>query len=103
MTLTFHIIPYVVLIKWTDQGMRQVRDSPNRLDKAKATLRDMGGQFTSFYMTMGDYDMVATYEAPDDAIAARFTLMLGMLGNVRSTTMKAFPEKAYREIINSLA
>ena len=94
---------YVLLIKWTDQGMRQIRDSPNRLDKAKATLRDMGGQFTSFYMTMGEYDVVATYEAPDDAIAARFTLMLGMLGNVRSTTMKAFPEKAYREIINSLA
>jgi uncharacterized protein with GYD domain len=93
---------YVLLVKWTDQGMRQVRDSPNRLDKAKATLRDMGGQFTSFYMTMGEYDVVATYEAPDDAVAARFTLMLGMLGNVRSTTLKAFPEKAYREIINSL-
>ena len=94
---------YVLLIKWTDQGMRQIRDSPNRLDKAKAMLRDMGGQITAFYMTMGEYDMVATYEAPDDAVAARFTLMLGMLGNVRSTTMKAFPEKAYREIINSLA
>ena len=93
---------YVLLIKWTDQGMRQIRDSPNRLDKAKAMLRDMGGQFTSFYMTMGEYDMVATYEAPDDAVAARFTLMLGMLGNVRSTTLKAFPEKAYREIVNSL-
>ena len=39
---------YVLLIKWTDQGMRQIRDSPNRLDKAKAMLRDMGGQFTSF-------------------------------------------------------
>ena len=93
---------YVLLIKWTDQGMRQIRDSPNRLDKAKAMLRDMGGQITAFYMTMGEYDMVATYEAPDDAIAARFTLMLGMLGNVRSTTLKAFPEKAYREIVNSL-
>jgi uncharacterized protein with GYD domain len=94
---------YVLLIKWTDQGMRQIRDSPNRLDKAKAMLRDMGGQITAFYMTMGEYDMVATYEAPDDAVAARFTLMLGMLGNVRSTTLKAFPEKAYREIVNSLA
>ena len=93
---------YVLLTKWTDQGMRQIRDSPNRLDKAKTMLRDMGGQITAFYMTMGEYDMVATYEAPDDAVAARFTLMLGMLGNVRSTTLKAFPEKAYREIVNSL-
>jgi uncharacterized protein with GYD domain len=93
---------YVLLVNWTDQGMRQVRESPNRLDKAKNALREMGGQFTSFYMTMGEYDMVATYEAPDDAVAARFTLMLGMLGNVRSTTLKAFPEQAYREIVNSL-
>jgi uncharacterized protein with GYD domain len=53
-------------------------------------------------MTMGDYDIVAVYEAPDDAIAARFTMMLGMLGNVRTTTLKAFPETAYREIVNSL-
>src|ERR1700736_5160281 len=93
---------YVILLKWTDQGMRQVRDSPNRLDKAKSALRDMGGHFTAFYMTMGDYDLVAVYEAPDDAVAARFSLMLGMLGNVRATTLKAFPEQAYREIINSL-
>ena len=93
---------YVLLVKWTDQGMRQIRDSPSRLDKAKAALRDMGGQFTSFYMTMGDYDMVAILEAPDDAVAARFTLQLGMLGNVRTRTLKAFPEAAYREIIDSL-
>jgi uncharacterized protein with GYD domain len=93
---------YIILFKWTDQGMRQVKDSPNRLDKAKNALRDMGGQITAVYMTMGDYDLVAVYEAPDDAVAARFSLMLGMLGNVRSTTLKAFPEKAYREIIHSL-
>jgi len=93
---------YVMLVKWTDQGMRQIRESPGRFDKANAALRDMGGQFISFYMTMGEYDMVAIYEAPDDAVAARFSLMLGMLGNVRATTLKAFPDKAYREIINSL-
>jgi uncharacterized protein with GYD domain len=94
---------YVLLVNWTDHGMRQVKDSPNRLDKAKTALRDMGGQFKSFYMTMGEYDLVAVYEAPDDAVAARFTLMLGMLGNVRTKTLKAFPEEAYREIIHSLA
>ena len=51
---------------------------------------------------MGDYDIVAIYEAPDDAVAARFSLQLGMLGNIRTRTLKAFPEAAYREIINSL-
>jgi uncharacterized protein with GYD domain len=93
---------YVALIRWTEQGIRQVKDSPNRLDKAKNMLKEMGGRFTTILMTMGDYDLVATYEAPDDAVAARFTLMLGMLGNVRTTTLKAFPEQAYREIIHSL-
>lgn len=93
---------YVVLINWTDQGIRQVKDSAKRLDDAKNALKEMGGEFKTVLMTMGDYDLVAVYEAPDDAIAARFTLILGMLGNVRTKTLKAFPEAAYREIINSL-
>jgi len=93
---------YVMLVHWTEKGMQQVKDSPKRLDTAKRALKEMGGDFKSFYMTMGDYDLVAIYEAPDDAVAARFTLMLGMLGNVRSTTLKAFPEAAYREIVASL-
>ncbi|MGH7125601.1 MAG: GYD domain-containing protein [Stellaceae bacterium] len=93
---------YVMLAHWTEQGMRQVKDSPKRVDAAKRVLKEMGGDFKAFYMTMGDYDLVAIYEAPDDAVAARFTLMLGQLGNVRSTTLKAFPEAAYREIVASL-
>ena len=93
---------YVMLAHWTEQGIRQVKDSPKRVDAAKRALKEMGGDFKAFYMTMGDYDLVAIYEAPDDAVAARFTLMLGQLGNVRSTTMKAFPEAAYREIVASL-
>jgi uncharacterized protein with GYD domain len=91
-----------MLAQWTDQGMRQVKDSPKRVDAAKQALKEMGGEFKAFFMTMGDYDLAAIYEAPDDAVAARFTLMLGMLGNVRSTTLKAFPEAAYREIVASL-
>lgn len=93
---------YVMLTQWTDRGMHEVRESPKRLETAKRALQEMGGEFKSFYMTMGGYDIVAVYDAPDDAVAARFTLMLGMLGNVRTTTLKAFPEAAYREIIGSL-
>jgi len=93
---------YVMLTQWTEQGMRQIKNSPKRLDTAKRALEEMGGSFKAFYMTMGDYDIVAVYDAPDDAVAARFTLVLGMQGNVKTTTLKAFPEPAYREIINSL-
>jgi uncharacterized protein with GYD domain len=93
---------YIMLANWTDQGAQKVKDSPRRLDSAKKALSDMGGEFRGFYMTMGDYDLVMIYEAPDDAVAARFTLVLGMLGTLHTRTLKAFPEAAYREIIASL-
>jgi uncharacterized protein with GYD domain len=93
---------YIALVNYTDAGMRHIKDSPKRLDQAKGLLREMGGEFRAFYMTMGAHDIVAIYEAPDDACAARFTLLLGAGGNVRTTTMKAYPESAYREIIASL-
>jgi uncharacterized protein with GYD domain len=94
---------YVMLAKWTDQGIRAIDEASRRLDAAKKILIDMGGQFRSLYMTMGDYDLVAIYDAPDDAVAARFTLLLGKMGSVRTTSMKAFPEEAMRQIIASLA
>ncbi|HEY4043566.1 MAG TPA: GYD domain-containing protein [Rhodopila sp.] len=93
---------YVMLAHWTDQGMRAIEDSPRRVDAARKSLEEMGGHFVSVYMTMGQYDLVITYEAPDDAVAARFSLILGKLGNVRTVSMKAFPEEAYRQIVNSL-
>lgn len=93
---------YIMLLNWTDQGARSLRDSPKRLDAARKSLEEMGGSIKEFYLTMGDADLMAVCEAPDDAVMARFTLALGMSGNVRSRTMKAFPEIAYRELIGSL-
>lgn len=93
---------YIMLASWTDRGAQQVKDSPRRIETAKRALTEMGGEFKAFYMTMGQYDLIGVYEAPDDAVAARFTLVLGMLGTVRTQTLKAFPEAAYREIIASL-
>ena len=93
---------YVALIDYTDKGIANVKDSPSRLDKARALLREMGGEFRQVFLTMGAHDMVVVYEAPDDATAARFSLRLGMSGYVGTTTLKAFPEAAYREIIAHL-
>lgn len=93
---------YIMLANWTEQGAQKVKESPRRLNSAKKALADMGGEFKGFYMTMGDYDLVMIYDAPDDAVSARFTLVLGMLGTVRTRTLKAFPEAAYREIVASL-
>lgn len=94
---------YIMLGNWTDQGARAIADSPRRLDAARTAIEEMGGSLTSFLMTMGEFDFVMQVEAPDDAIAARFALMLGRMGNVRTRTMKAFPEKAYRQIVATVA
>jgi uncharacterized protein with GYD domain len=93
---------YIALGDWTDQGARAVRDSPRRLDEAKRQLEEMGGRFLAFWMTLGGHDLVLVYETPDDAVAARFMLVLNGLGAVRTRTLKAFPEAAYRQIIASL-
>ncbi|RDJ23575.1 GYD domain-containing protein [Bosea caraganae] len=94
---------YIMLANWTEQGAHNVKASPTRLDAARELLRGMGGDFKLFFMTMGRYDMVAVYEAPDDAVAARFNLQLAMQGSIRTQTLKAFPEAAYREIIRSVS
>jgi uncharacterized protein with GYD domain len=91
-----------MLANWTEQGMRSIEESPRRIDSARKSLEEMGGRVHSVHMTMGMYDLVLTYDAPDDAVAARFTLLLGKLGNVRTTSLKAFPEEAFRQIIHSL-
>jgi uncharacterized protein with GYD domain len=93
---------YIAFGNWTDQGARTVGESPRRLDAAKQHLESMGGHFVAFWMTMGEHDMVLVYDTPDDAVAARFTLVLNRLGAVRTRTLKAFPEVAFRQIVSSL-
>ena len=93
---------YVMLVNWTDQGVRAIEDSPKRIDTARKALEDMGGKFMSLFMTMGAYDIVVTYDAPDDAVAVHFTLMLEKQGFVRTTSLRAFSEDAYRHIVNAI-
>ena len=93
---------YIMLINYTDQGIRTVKDSPKRLDAAKKMLKTMGGEIKEFYLTMGSYDIAIVAEAPSDDVMAKFALAAGSLGNVRTTTLKAFPEAEYRKIIAAL-
>lgn len=93
---------YISLINYTDQGIRNVKDSPKRLDAAKKVLKDLGGELKAFYLTMGAYDIVIVAEAPSDEVVARFVLAVGSLGNVRTTTLKAFSEAEFRKIVGAL-
>ena len=94
---------YIMLANWTDQGIRNVKDSPGRLDAAKQLCQKHGAEITAFFMTMGSHDMVVILQAPADEAVARIALALGAAGNVRTTTLKAFSEAEYRQIIQSLA
>ena len=94
---------YIMLSNWTEQGIKNVKESPKRLDAAKALAKKFNGEVVEFYMTTGAHDMVVMLEAPDDEAAAKFALSLGSAGNVRTTTLKAFSEQSYRSIIGSLA
>jgi len=94
---------YIMLANWTDQGIKNVKDSPKRLESAKALARILKGEVRKFYMTTGTYDMVLLLEFPNDEAVAKFALALGTAGNVRTTTLRAFPEESYRAIIGSLA
>jgi uncharacterized protein with GYD domain len=94
---------YIVLSNWTDQGIKNVAQSPQRL----AAAREMGGKFgvqvTAFYLTLGSYDTMVVCEAPDDRALATFVLSLAAAGNVRTITLKAFGEAAYRDLLQALA
>jgi uncharacterized protein with GYD domain len=93
---------YIVLMNWTDQGIKNVKDAPQRLDAGRKAAKKLGCKIGTVYMTIGAHDMVSILEAPDDETAAKFILATGALGNVRTTTLKAFSEDDYRKIIAGL-
>src|SRR5437016_12658814 len=93
---------YIALVNYTDQGIRNIKDGPKRLDAAKKMLKDMGGELKQFYLTMGAHDIVTFMEATSEETAAKFILMLSASGNVRTTTMKAFTHAEYRKLISTL-
>lgn len=97
------MVTAVMLLNWTDHGIKNVKESPKRLDGVKKLAKDMGGEVKAFYMTLGVYDLVLIVDMPNNDKLASFGLKLGSLGNVRSTTLKAFPEDDYRRIISGLS
>jgi uncharacterized protein with GYD domain len=93
---------YITLFKFTQQGIANVKESPDRVKKAAAMLKQMGGRMIGAWWTMGEYDFVTVTEGPDDATAALATLMIVRAGNVTSVSMKAFDEEEFAQIVAKL-
>lgn len=94
---------FVVLANWTQEGIKNVKDSPDRLDQAKKLFQASGAEILEFFLVMGKYDMVVITEAPDQETAAKLALMLGAGGAIRTVSMPAFDEAEYRKLIGSLS
>lgn len=93
---------YIILGNWTDQGVRNIKDSPKRAAAAKAAVEKAGGKWHGLYYTFGQYDFVVITEAPNDETVMSVLLGIGSQGSVRTTTLKAFPEAEGFKIIGKL-
>ena len=93
---------YVLLMNLTDQGIRNIKDAPARIEEAFKGLEAVGGKILAFYAVMGPYDYVAITEVPGDEVALAQLLGLGMAGNVRTTTLKAFTTEEFGKIVKTL-
>ena len=90
---------YVSLLQFTDQGIRNVKDTVKRAAAATAEAEKMGLKVTDSFWTMGAYDVVLLLDAPDDETVSAFTLKLGSLGNVKSQTMRAIRREEMESIL----
>lgn len=93
---------YVVLMKLTDQGMKDVKQAPQRIKDGISLFERNGGKVLGFYLTMGEYDYVAVGEAPNDGVVLTFCLSLGAGGNVRTTTLRGFPASELEQLVSGL-
>jgi uncharacterized protein with GYD domain len=96
------MLTYIALSNFTDQGIRNVKDTTKRADAVKEAAQKFGAQMTQIYWTQGQYDLVAFIEAPDEKSATAFALAIGMAGNVRTQTLRAFSREEMNEIVGKL-
>jgi uncharacterized protein with GYD domain len=90
---------YVTLINWTDQGVKGYKDSVDRYESFQRAVSSTGVRFTDIYWTIGPYDLVGIAEAPDDETLTAALLTVGAMGNIRTTTLRAFSADEMRGII----
>lgn len=94
---------YVTLLNWTDQGIQNYKDTAKRAEAFAAAAQKLGAKLLSLYWTVGSYDLVAVVEAPDDETVTAVLLQLGGVGNVRTTTLRAFGREEMDRIIAKAA
>jgi uncharacterized protein with GYD domain len=93
---------YVLLMKLTEQGGKSIKEAPGRVEAGIKTWEALGGKITAFYAVMGEYDYIAVGEAPNDEVAATFSLALRSMGTVTTTTLRAFTKEQFGEMVKRI-
>ena len=93
---------YITLGNFTEQGIRDVRETTKRADAVKAAAKKVGVTMKDIYWTMGQYDVVAMFEAPDDVSISALALAIGAAGNIRSQTMRAYSKDEMNSVLKKM-
>jgi uncharacterized protein with GYD domain len=93
---------YLVLGNFTDQGIRNVKDTTKRADAVRQMAQTVGAKVKDIYWLIGRYDVAVTLDAPDDKVLTAFGLSIGRLGNVRTETLRAFDKSEMDAILNNV-
>jgi len=93
---------YITLFNLTEQGIKSIKDAPERIEEGIKAAESIGGKLIGFYATLGDYDYISIGEAPNDELYMTFLLGLGAQGNTRTKTLKAFTKEELGKMIAKL-
>jgi uncharacterized protein with GYD domain len=93
---------FILSLDWTEQGIRGVKDAPKRAQAARELARKMGVEIKEVYLTSGDRDLLVIVETPNGDNVAKFALALGSQGNVRTRTVRAWPQAEFQKLIAEL-
>ncbi len=93
---------YISLVNLTEQGIKEVKNAPQRLQSFDTAAKEVGGRLIGFYLVLGQFDYVIITEAPDDQTAARLILGTIAQGSVRTQTMRAFPREEFEELARGM-
>lgn len=93
---------WISLVSLTDQGIKNIKQAPERLEEAIAGIEAVGGELIDIYMVMGKYDYVVIVKGPSDEAAMTYLMGLGAAGNLRTTTLKAFTREEFEGMVSQL-
>jgi uncharacterized protein with GYD domain len=94
---------FIVAMNWTEQGIRNVKDAPKRAAAARDMAKKLGVDIKQTYLTNGEFDLISIVETASGDNIAKFCMQVGALGNVRTRTMRAWPESEYHKLISELS